>query len=111
MTGSVILRLSSHDQDGSLVSSTDTPMSWEDADKRAGMRLDRRKAWAFIPSHRDEDMPELCELIRFSQSCSGCDQTADWDYSERGSGCAECGYTGRRLTQTYVPYVGKEDND
>jgi len=87
----------------------DTPMSWEDADRRAGVRLDRRKNWAFIRG-------ELAEHCEFTHSCSGCVECEDgqpvgnyaWDSKAGcyvGAGCHECGYTGKRKNRSWVPAI------
>lgn len=50
-------------------------------------------------------------VIRYTRSCSGCDETGEYTGpSERGSGCEECGYTGKRRSEEWVPFdVGTSD--
>lgn len=39
-----------------------------------------------------------------SQACSGCSESYEYGGGgERGSGCRECGYTGRSRTATWIP--------
>jgi hypothetical protein len=71
----------------------DRPMSWADADARAGRRLDRRRSWAFVGG-------KLCSLIRWSTACSGCCEDVQAD---RGGGCSECGYHGRARGAMWFP--------
>jgi hypothetical protein len=82
MSGSVIVRGETTVVDG-LIYHDDSPLPWDAADARAGRRLDRRKAWAFVEG-------QLCELIRWTQACSGC----RYGFEERGGGCSECGHHG-----------------
>jgi hypothetical protein len=92
MTGSVIIRHGHQIKDG-LIDYDDRPISWEEADQKAGRRLDRRKAWAFIDDR-------LCELIRFTTRCSGCSECPGED---RGMGCSECGYHGVVRQGHWIP--------
>lgn len=91
MTGSVIVRGETAIIDG-RIHHDDQPLSWEDADERAGRRLDRRKAWAFVQG-------ELCESVSWTQACSGC----SYGFEDRGGGCDECGYHGRVRRGQWVP--------
>lgn len=95
MSGSVIIRHGHDIVDGYIIYN-ETPLSWEEADAKAGRRLDRRKAWAFI----DE---RLCTLARWTQNCSGCSDDSYGSYSERGGGCHECGYHGVVRSGAWVP--------
>ena len=70
----------------------DRPSSYEAAEAIAGRRLDRRRGYAII-------MGRVCESARWSSACSGCSE----DGSDRGLGCDECGYTGRRRQSIWVP--------
>ena len=109
MTGSVILR-NGHEIVDDQIIHNDRPMSWEEADKRAGFRLDRRKAWAFIPETSTLGVPELCEQISFTAECSGCADTEDfYSSSGKGGGCRECGYTGKRRQVYFVPVCSDAD--
>ena len=79
------------------------------AEQIAGKRLDRRRKYAI----RDDNLPDkttgavLFEIASWSDPCTGC--KCDGEYpcdccTERGSGCHECGYTGRRKITMWVPY-------
>lgn len=92
MSGSVIIRHGQDIVDGFIIYN-ETPLTWEDADAKAGRRLDRRRAWAFV-----ED--QLCVLARWTQSCSGCCELIG---ESRGHGCHECGYHGVVRSGAWVP--------
>ena len=91
MSGSVIVRGETRVVDQRIYHD-DQPISWEEADQRAGRRLDRRKAWAFVNG-------DLCETASWTQSCSGCSDSMD----ERGMGCSECGHHGVVRESMWVP--------
>lgn len=76
-----------------IIHHDDRPITWEDADERAGFRLDRRKAWAFVEG-------ALCETVSWTQSCSGC----TYGFEKRGGGCHECGHHGVVRQAMWVPY-------
>ena len=91
--------------DGNIVHN-DRVMTWEEADKRAGFRLDRRKNWAFIPDTNQIGLPELCEQVSYSTECSGCANHEDFHSLDgKGAGCSECGYTGRSRQIDFVPFI------
>lgn len=57
---------------------------------------------------------EKCAIVRFTRSCSGCTETSDgynvngYDTDPKwgcliGAGCHECGYTGKRRIEMWVP--------
>lgn len=107
MAGSVKIRNGTSVSPDGTIHHNDTAMSWPDADSRAGFRLDRRKAWCFIPN--DECLPELCEVAIWSSACSGCTEVPEMAFGpDRGSGCSECGYTGRTQNAQWVPYFQGE---
>jgi hypothetical protein len=91
---SVIERLGTVVKDG-LIHHDDRLATYEQADKLAGCRLDRRRSYAIIDG-------EVCELAEWSQACSGCYQGYDSAHAV-GSGCDECGHTGRRKHSHWVP--------
>lgn len=41
-------------------------------------------------------------IVRWTTSCSGCDEIGEYA-NGRGSGCSECGYTGKRRREEWVP--------
>jgi hypothetical protein len=69
-------------------------ISYEAAEQIAGQRLDRRRNYAIIKD-------QVCMLTRWSKACSGCYE--GYDGHGRGSGCDECGYTGRRQLAYWMP--------
>lgn len=94
MSGGVIVRGETTVVDGRIYHD-DQRLPWDEADQRAGFRLDRRKAWAFVEG-------ELCESVSWTESCSGCvypDGTND--------GCSECGYHGKVRRGMWVPHYVK----
>lgn len=40
---------------------------------------------------------------RWTQACSGCSDPGDYTVVEIGAGCDECGYTGKRRMEWFVP--------
>lgn len=91
MSGRVIERFETTIVDRRIIHD-DRTISWDDADKRAGRRLDRRKAWAFVDG-------DLCEAVSWTQACSGC----AYESEPRGSGCSECGHHGVTRESMWVP--------
>ena len=91
MVGRVIERLGTTVVEQSIIHN-DRPVSWDDADKRAGRRLDRRKAWAFVDG-------DLCEAVSWTQACSGC----VYGFEPRGGGCSECAQHGVVRRSMWVP--------
>lgn len=107
MAGSAKIRNGTRVSSDGTIHHNDTLMSWPDADNRAGFRLDRRKAWCFIPN--EQGLPDLCEAISWSSACSGCTEVPEMTSGpDRGSGCSECGYTGRIRNAQWVPYARGE---
>jgi hypothetical protein len=44
-------------------------------------------------------------VVRWSECCSGCTDTPEMTAApERGFGCHECGHTGRRRREFFVPF-------
>lgn len=82
-----------------------------EAEALHGGRLDRRYRYA-----TPED-GEPCNLtgslvyvtVRWSEACSGCYE-GDYPDRARGSGCDECGYTGRRKQAHWVPQPPAEND-
>ena len=70
-----------------------------DAEAVAGHRLDRRCNYAVIDG-------EVCRLATWTQACSGCVYGND----DRGSGCPECGHTGKHRVRMYLPLKAFEDH-
>lgn len=91
MSGSVIVRLGTSTP-GGFIHHDDFPMSFAEADRHVGSRLDRRKAWAFVDG-------QLCESVSWTDHCSGC----SYGFEPRGGGCRECGYHGRVRNAAWVP--------
>ena len=94
MAGSVIERFSTKVENG-FIKHDDRPSTFEEADRIAGQRLDRRKAYAIIDG-------EVRESATWSQACSGCYEGRDISHGT-GSGCRECGYTGRCRRGWWAP--------
>lgn len=60
---------------------------------------------------------KICELAQWTSSCTGCYESLDghpvgeYPYDKKagchvGSGCHECGYTGKRRQAFWVPLEG-----
>lgn len=92
MSGSVIIRHGHEIVDDRIVYD-ESLLSWDEADKKARRRLDRRRSWAFIND-------ELCRSISYTTRCSGCSECPGED---RGMGCSECGYHGVVRQSHWVP--------
>jgi len=108
MTGSVIERLGHEVVEQEIIFS-ERAVTWDEADKRAGFRLDRRKRWAFIKSDLG-GVPDLCDCVELTAECSECRSSGEyWCPTGRGHGCECCGYTGRERRSEWVPYFGKAD--
>lgn len=78
-----------------LIHYDEKPSTYEEAERIAGKRLDRRKNYAIIND-------EVCEAAEWSQACSGCYEGYS-PYDSKGSGCRECGYTGRSHQSHWIP--------
>lgn len=79
-------------------------ITWREAEKLVGHRLDRRRAYA-------RDGKKLLELAKWTSPCTGCSCDGEYPCScctIRGMGCPECGYTGKRRNSMWVPYMEKE---
>ena len=100
MSGSVTQRNGTEIVDQRIIHD-DQPVAWDDADARAGFRLDRRKLWAFIKD-------ELHEICRWTQACSGCSYEGDYIMPKRGGGCDECGHQGVVRNAMWIPYYAKD---
>lgn len=81
----VIKRFGTEVIDG-FIKHDDRHSSFDEAERIAGRRLDRRKSYAIING-------EVCESCTFTAECSGCD----------GGGCFECGYKGKRVQSHWIP--------
>lgn len=56
--------------------------------------------------HRKNDEGVMCEVVKFTQTCTGCKcdiMERDSNGIELGMGCEECGYTGKRRHVYYIP--------
>ena len=76
-------------------------LSIEEAEKKAGKRLDRRKKYCICGL-------ELCTIEKFREACSGCSDHRE--YSTQGSGCKECGWHGVRVGTFACPIDAEVDN-
>lgn len=76
---------------------TITRLTHAQADELAGRRVDRRRRYA-------TDGTQLLEVATWTVACSGCVEVEDYaPMPEAGSGCFECGYSGKRRTSMWVP--------
>lgn len=81
----------------------ETPVSWDEADRLAGRRLDRRRRHMIIRG-------QVCELAVETVACSGCSCDCGDGYPcyHGAAGCHECGYTGKRRWAIWVPITSAE---
>lgn len=76
----------------------DEPSTYEAAEAVAGRRLDRRRNYALIEG-------QVCIQAEWSTHCSGCTEVPESTSApDRGMGCDECGYTGRRRERMWLPH-------
>lgn len=91
------------------------PVHWSEAEAFIGHRLDRRRSYAIGPSWLGGDGSDtLLELVSYTSSCSGCCEGGEyggmlhlyrWDDKAEcyvGSGCRECGHTGKRRNAYWI---------
>lgn len=100
MAGKVIERLGTEVDAAGIIHQDDRLSTFEAADALAGHRVDRRKNYAIVKG-------KLCELAEWTAACSGC--TGEYG-PDRGSGCHECGFTGRSRQAMWVPYGIQSDD-
>lgn len=102
---------------GPMTRSAFRRIGWREAERLLGGRVNRRKAYWFCDD--PEMMDYLCggpvfEYGQWTTSCTGCRETEDghnvghypWDDKAKcyiGSGCHECGYTGKVRDGTHYP--------
>lgn len=92
-------------------------IGWQEAERILGGRVNRRKAYWFFDDPKMKEYLNggpVYEYGEWTTSCSGCLETEDghnvgsypWDAKAHcyiGSGCEECGYTGKRRDGIHVP--------
>jgi hypothetical protein len=88
----------------------------EQAEKLADRRLDRRRKYATTDDGRPDETTGaiLFSIGTWTQRCSGCSCEAESPCSrclDRGHGCQECGYTGKRRVEMWVPVLPDDDDD
>jgi hypothetical protein len=70
---------------------------WSRAEEILGRRVDRRRKYALVEGN-------VCEHSSYSGVCSGCYEGYEYGGNGvRGSGCSECGYTGRSRNFFWAP--------
>ena len=101
--------------DARVMNSPLREVSWREAERLAGQRVDRRRRYAWDDDVYGSGCAGLLELVRWTDTCSGCCETGEYgsfghyyetDPKHRcliGSGCDECGYTGKRRNAMWVP--------
>jgi len=75
----------------------------QQAEKKAKIKLDGRKRY-FLWNGL------VCTEEKFTTVCSGCSDDSEYSYSTIGSGCFECGYTGKRRNSFPCPANPKQVN-
>lgn len=72
-------------------------ITWRDAERVTGRRLDRRRSYAF-------KLGKIWILEKYTLPCCGCSESPESTPApEKGTGCYECGYTGRRRYEVWCP--------
>lgn len=80
----VTIRHGTRTDDG-FIRHDETPSTYEEAERIAGRRLDRRRSYCIIKG-------KVCFGVSWSSRCGNCGEGMSGD---KGYGCRECGYTGR----------------
>ena len=94
------------------------PVTWQEAEKIGGFRVDRRFKYAVQDDGKPCDMSGavIFQLARWTDTCSGCFESEDGypigSYPIHpkhncyiGAGCSECGYTGLRRQAYWCPHT------
>lgn len=68
----------------------------QEAESVLGQRLDRRRRYFLWGG-------EVCYNVTFTIPCSGCTSDDYYISESAGTGCSECGYTGKRRDSCPVP--------
>lgn len=78
-----------------------------EAEKIAGFRVDRRRRYAVNDDRSPCDVSGavIFALGKYTLPCSGCNCDCHPGCSHGASGCDECGYTGKRRTSFWAPYL------
>lgn len=85
-----------------------TKLTWHEAEKRTGCRLDRRRAY-----YANGAGVVVVEEALPSEPCTGCHEYIEGQcYCKTvpcvGSGCHECGYQGRVRQRLFMPVMAKD---
>lgn len=73
------------------------PVSYKDADKLAGLRVDRRCKQYYSTDDKKPCKSTGAVLFKSAtvrMSCSGCSDDSEYSTQAVGAGCSECGYHG-----------------
>lgn len=92
-----------------------SPITWQEAEKKLGKKVNRRKKYYFDSEPLEKGL-EVLELAVLHDTCSGCFESSEgqpigeYDFHDKhhiwiGAGCDECGHRGIRRSRTYVPVV------
>ena len=83
-------------------------ITYQEAEKILGVRVDRRKKYHFEESPEAKDMfgeGPVYTYEEWTTNCSGCTESEMGHYTcgsaQKGAGCRECGYTGKRRDGWY----------
>jgi hypothetical protein len=76
-----------------------------EAERVCGYRLDRRRKYAITEDGKPDPTCNtvIFELCRYSHYCTGCTEFGDYGTIYGPFGCEECGFTGRRRYEVWVP--------
>ena len=76
----------------------ETAITYKEAEKLTGHKLDRRKNYRIINN-------ELCECGSWTAPCTGCSLDDPYWTGNRGGGCSECGGQGKRIQGHWLPVI------
>jgi len=71
-------------------------ISKQEAEKLAKVKLDGRRRYFMWDG-------VVCFESKFTHACSGCSDDSEYSSARIGSGCSECGYTGKRVNSFPCP--------
>jgi hypothetical protein len=78
-----------------------------EAERVAGFRVDRRRAYAVNEDGSPCDVSGalIFTTCQFTAPCSGCNCDCREGCGHGAGGCEECGYTGKHRQTHWVPYL------
>ena len=79
-------------------------ITWRDAERVAGRRLDRRRIYAF-------ELGKIWILEKYTLPCGGCSESPESTPTpEKGLGCDACGYSGTTRYEAWNLLEGESNS-